>query len=91
MVVQGNLANADGSFRSEVEDITIPLDRESEAKATTQISLSGNLDAKGNGTGERVWSYRNPNRTEDGSRVILVRTRRVEAVDLETPELRWSD
>ena len=56
MVVQGNLANADGSFRSEVEDITIPLDRESEAKATTQISLSGNLDAKGNGTGERVWS-----------------------------------
>ena len=56
MVVQGNLANADGSFRSEVEDITIPLDRESEAKATTQISLSGNLDAKGNGTGERGWS-----------------------------------
>ena len=41
--------------------------------------------------GERVWTYRNPNRSDDGSRVILVRTRRVQPIDLETPEFHWSD
>jgi outer membrane protein assembly factor BamB len=41
--------------------------------------------------GETVWEYRNPNRSEAGDRVILVRTRRVEPVDLAKPELRWSD
>ena len=55
LVVQGNLANADGSFRSETEDIVIPLDRESEARATEQIRLSGNLDASGTGSGGTVW------------------------------------
>ena len=46
LVVQGNLANADGTFNSEVADLIIPLDRESEAIATTTIRISGNLDAK---------------------------------------------
>ena len=49
LAVQGNLANADGTFRSEVGDLTIPLDRESEATATTTIRISGNLDASGMG------------------------------------------
>lgn len=56
LVVQGNLANADGSFKSELEDLIVPLDRESEARATSQIHLSGNLDASGSGTGAPVWS-----------------------------------
>ena len=55
-VVQGNLANADGSFKSEVEDLIIPLDRESEARATTQINLSGNLNASGTGKGDQTWT-----------------------------------
>ena len=56
LAVQGNLANADGTFRSELEDLIIPLDRESEAKATAQIQISGNLDASGSGEGEQVWT-----------------------------------
>jgi flagellar hook protein FlgE len=58
MVVQGNLANADGSFTSEVEKLVIPLDRESKAQATTRISLSGNLDISASGQGESVWTTR---------------------------------
>ena len=54
--VQGNLANADGTFKSEVEDLVIPLDRESQAVATTNIRISGNLDASGSGTGAPVWT-----------------------------------
>lgn len=54
--VQGNLANADGTFRSEVGDLTIPIDRESEATATTTIRISGNLDASGSGVGAPTWS-----------------------------------
>ena len=56
LAVLGNLANADGSFRSELEDLIIPLDRESEANSTTQIQLSGNLDASGSGPGGQVWT-----------------------------------
>ena len=56
LVVQGNLANADGTFNSEVADIIIPLDRESEAIATTTIRISGNLDASGSGSGAPVWT-----------------------------------
>ena len=56
LAVQGNLANADGSFKSEKEDLIMPLDRESEAKATTRISLSGNLNASGTGSGDQVWT-----------------------------------
>ena len=55
LVVQGNLANENGSFRSELEGIIVPLDRESEAKGTSQIRLSGNLDASGVGQGGAVW------------------------------------
>ena len=51
LVVQGNLANADGTFNSEVADLIIPLDRESEAIATTTIRISGNLDASSSGSG----------------------------------------
>ena len=56
LVVQGNLTNADGSFKSEMEDLIIPLDRESAAKATKQIHLSGNLNANGAGSGSQVWT-----------------------------------
>ncbi|MBI2506093.1 MAG: flagellar hook-basal body complex protein [Candidatus Latescibacteria bacterium] len=56
MVVQGNLAQDDGTFKSETEDLVVPLDRESKAKATTSIHLSGNLDVSGDGQGEPVWS-----------------------------------
>ncbi len=56
LIVQGNIANADGTFNSEVADLIIPLDRESEAVATTTIRLSGNLDASGSGTGAPVWT-----------------------------------
>ncbi len=56
LIVQGNIANADGTFNSEVADLIIPLDRESEAVATTTIRLSGNLDASGSGTGAQVWT-----------------------------------
>lgn len=54
--VQGNLANVDGTFKSEVEDLVIPLDRESQAVATTNIRISGNLDASGSGEGAPVWT-----------------------------------
>ncbi len=56
LVVQGNLANADGTFNSEVADLIIPLDRESEAIATTTIRISGNLDPSGSGSGAPVWT-----------------------------------
>ena len=56
LAVQGNLSSGDGSFKAEVEDLVIPLDRESEAKATTQIHLSGNVDAAGSGNGDTVWT-----------------------------------
>ena len=56
LVVQGNLANADGTFNSEVADLIIPLDRESEAIATTTIRISGNLDASSSGSGAPVWT-----------------------------------
>ncbi len=56
LVVQGNLANADGTFNSEVADLIIPLDRESEAIATTTIRISGNLDASSSGSGTPVWT-----------------------------------
>jgi flagellar hook protein FlgE len=53
LVVQGNLANEDGSFKSEVENLIVPLDRESKALATTAIELSGNLDVGGSA---QVWT-----------------------------------
>ncbi len=56
MVVQGNLARDDGTFKSETEGLVVPLDRESKAKASTKINLSGNLDVSGDGQGEPVWS-----------------------------------
>ena len=56
LAVQGNLANADGSFKSELENLVIPLDRESEASATTLVHISGNLDAKGTGEDASVWT-----------------------------------
>ena len=56
LVVQGNVANGDGTFKSELEDLIIPLDRESEAKATAKVNLSGNLDASAEGSGSKVWN-----------------------------------
>ncbi|MEC7227602.1 MAG: flagellar hook-basal body complex protein, partial [Candidatus Latescibacterota bacterium] len=56
LVVQGNLTNGDGTFNSEVADLIIPLDRESEAIATTKIRISGNLDASSSGSGAPVWT-----------------------------------
>ena len=56
LVVQGNVANEDGTFKSELEDLIIPLDRESEAKATSKVNLSGNLDASAEGSGSKVWN-----------------------------------
>ncbi|MBM3277993.1 MAG: flagellar hook-basal body complex protein [Candidatus Handelsmanbacteria bacterium] len=56
LVVQGNLSQDDGTFKSETENLVIPLDRESKAQATTAIHLSGNLDVSGDGQGEPVWS-----------------------------------
>lgn len=53
LVVQGNLANEDGSFNSEVENLVLPLDRKSKALATTAIELSGNLDVGGSA---QVWA-----------------------------------
>ncbi len=53
LVVQGNLASEDGSFKSEVENLIVPLDRESKALATTAIELSGNLDVGGSA---QVWT-----------------------------------
>ena len=53
LVVQGNLANDDGSFKSEVENLIVPLDRESKAVATTAIELSGNLDVGGSA---QIWT-----------------------------------
>jgi len=56
LIVQGNLANENGALGSEVEDIVVPLDRESKASATSEIQLSGNLDVSGSGQGEPVWT-----------------------------------
>lgn len=53
LVVQGNLANEDGSFKSEVENLIVPLARKSKALATTAIELSGNLDVGGSA---QVWT-----------------------------------
>ncbi len=41
--------------------------------------------------GELVWSYLNPNRSEDGERVVIVRTRRVQQLDARAPRFGWSD
>ncbi len=54
--VQGNLTNLDGTFRSELGDLVIPVDRESKAEASTMIHISGNLDASGSGNGAPVWT-----------------------------------
>ena len=56
LVVQGNVANADGSFNAQIEDLIVPLDRQSEAKASTKVNLSGNIDASATGKGDHVWS-----------------------------------
>tara|TARA_B100000686_G_scaffold354178_1_gene463077 strand:- start:1124 stop:3115 length:1992 start_codon:yes stop_codon:yes gene_type:complete len=56
LMVQGNLANEDGSFKTQVENLIIPFDRDSKAIASTRIGLSGNLDVSGSGQGEPVWS-----------------------------------
>ncbi|MFA6109443.1 MAG: flagellar hook-basal body complex protein, partial [Candidatus Latescibacterota bacterium] len=56
LIVQGNLADAGGKLKSELENLVIPLDRESEARATQGINLSGNLDASGSGEGDAVWN-----------------------------------
>jgi len=56
LLVQGNMAGADGAFNAELSDIAIPLDRESPAVATTTIRLSGNLDASGSGKEDSNWS-----------------------------------
>jgi len=60
LVVKGNLANdavdASGStsFEAELKELAIPLNRESEARATTTVQLAGNLDAAGGGAS--VWT-----------------------------------
>lgn len=41
--------------------------------------------------GQVVWSYLNPNRSEAGDRVVIVRMRRVRQLDAEAPEFAWSD
>jgi len=41
--------------------------------------------------GRVVWSYLNPNRSEAGDRVVIVRMRRVEQLDPDTPVFGWSD
>ena len=56
LVVQGNVANADGSFNAQIEDLIVPLDRQSEAKASTKVNLSGNIDASATGKGDHVWT-----------------------------------
>lgn len=60
LVVKGNLANqttstsADTTFEAELKELTIPLNRESEARSTTKVQLAGNLDAAGGGAS--VWT-----------------------------------
>ena len=61
LVVKGNIARDDGtnalneiSFEAELKELIVPLNRESEARATTQVQLAGNLDAAGGSA--PVWS-----------------------------------
>ncbi len=60
LVVKGNIGNDDGSglteisFEAELKELIVPLNRESEARATTQVQLAGNLDAAGGAA--PVWS-----------------------------------
>lgn len=60
LVVKGNLANegVDSTgkigFEAELKELSIPLNRESEAKSTTMVQLAGNLDAAGGGAA--VWT-----------------------------------
>lgn len=60
LVVKGNLANeqvdasADVSFEAELKELTIPLNRESDARSTSMVQLAGNLDAAGGGA--PVWT-----------------------------------
>ena len=56
LALQGYIADSRGTLGSEVGDITVPFDREVPGKATTQVRLSGNLDASGQGKGEPVWT-----------------------------------
>ncbi len=59
-VVEGNLANdtvnasSDPTFEAELKELSIPLNRESEARSTTMVQLAGNLDAAGGGAS--VWT-----------------------------------
>jgi flagellar hook protein FlgE len=55
LIVQGNMADATGKLKSPLENLVIPLDRESKAAATQNIKLSGNLNASGTGKGDKVW------------------------------------
>ncbi len=55
LIVQGNMADATGKLKSPLENLVIPLDRESKAAATQNIQLSGNLNASGTGKGDKVW------------------------------------
>ena len=61
LVVKGNIARDDGtnalneiSFEAELKELIVPLNRESQARATTQVQLAGNLDAAGGSA--PVWS-----------------------------------
>ncbi|MBT3342340.1 MAG: flagellar hook-basal body complex protein [Gemmatimonadetes bacterium] len=61
LIVKGNIAKDDGtgalneiSFDAELKELVVPLNRESEARATTQVQLAGNLDAAGGSP--PVWS-----------------------------------
>ena len=56
LAVQGNLTSPQGEPKGEVEDLVVPIDRESTALATTQLRLSGNVDASGAGSGPPVWT-----------------------------------
>ncbi len=55
LVVQGTAAAANGVFGAELQDIVVPLDRESRAEATTMVAISGNLDASAKADGAGVW------------------------------------
>ena len=63
LVVKGHFAKeetgaataAEGpQFGAELNELVIPLNRESKARDTTRVTLAGNLDASGGG--ERVWN-----------------------------------
>jgi len=60
LVVKGNIASDGGtglseiSFEAELKELVVPLNRESEARATSQVQLAGNLDAAGGAA--PVWS-----------------------------------